>query len=304
MTITSITPKQEKAIPEFIDKWIKNASSNNNREAAAESINHIYKEYGLDTPLFIHTESPMEAVLLVAIISKYPKLDIIDPKNKQEVIKKYKSKISKEKIRSVYGNVLHNQWLTASCGWFDYAQFIGVQFDKTQYDLFYNYCQSVFACIPYENVCFVIDKPIEIHFKDKKLHNETGPSILFADGYGLYSLNGVRVPKWLVTTPANKIDPGILLREKNAEIRREIVRKVGIQMVCEKLKTKTINTWGDYELLELKLPGMETKARYLKMRNPSIGTYHIEGVPSDIETCQDALTWRCDGFKWNPSQLT
>ena len=67
---------------------------------------------------------------------------------------------------------------------------------------------------------------------------------------------------------------------------------------------KIIDTWLDYELLKLHIPNMVTTPIVLKMKNPSIGYYHIEGVPSYIKTVQEALTWRCNGFTWNPKQLT
>ncbi len=43
---------------------------------------------------------------------------------------------------------------------------------------------------------------------------------------------------------------------------------------------------------------------YLKMKNPSSGDIHIEGVPAEIKSCQEALLWRIGGKKWNPAQLS
>jgi hypothetical protein len=105
-------------------------------------------------------------------------------------------------------------------------------------------------------------------------------------------LNGVSVPKEIVITPSDKLDPSLILKEKNAEIRREIVRKIGVERVCEKLETKTIEKNNGYELLEIPIAGMETKAKYLKMKNPSIDTFHIEGVASDINSIREAIHFR------------
>jgi hypothetical protein len=64
-------------------------------------------------------------------------------------------------------------------------------------------------------------KPKEIHIKDGVLHNETGPSIHYDSAVSVYSLNGVRVPRHLVDTKADDLDPNLVVTERNAEIRRE-----------------------------------------------------------------------------------
>lgn len=163
---------------------------------------------------------------------------------------------------------------------------------------------------PFDDICLVSQKPVEIHFKDKKLHNETGPAIKYNDGFCVYALNGVRVTKELVETPWDALDPNIMLKERNAEVRREIVRKIGIERVIEKLGAEVIDkdkkqvagVEHEYELLLFDI-GNDNKCPYLKMINPSIGTYHIEGVHPDCKTVSDALAWR-NGTKDMPSQLT
>ncbi len=98
-----------------------------------------------------------------------------------------------------------------------------------------------------------------------------------------------------------------ILRETNAEIRREIVRKIGIEKVCKDLNAQPISHYRDevngmnYELLLLDLGDGRTRP-YLKMRNPSIGVYHIEGVPPEITSAEQALIWRNyqDGPKYIP----
>jgi len=101
----------------------------------------------------------------------------------------------------------------------------------------------------------------------------------------------VRVSREIAETPAKELDPKLILKEKNAEVRREIVRKVGVERVCEKLGAKCIDRQDTYELLMLDL-GDGRSRPYLKMRNPSIGIYHIEGVHPDCNTVEKALNFR------------
>jgi len=145
--------------------------------------------------------------------------------------------------------------------------------------------------VPYENFCILQEKTKEVHLKDNRIHNETGPAIAYSDGFELYGLNGVRVPKEIVMTPANDLDPAMILKETNAEVRREIVRKIGIHNIVEKLGGEVVDKKGHYELLLLDLQDGR-KRPYLKMKNPSIDTWHVEGVPTEIKTVNEALAWR------------
>ena len=131
-----------------------------------------------------------------------------------------------------------------------------------------------------------------------QLHCDGGPALVATtqeEGekrvWEWYFLNGVRVPKEIATTPAEKLDPRLLLETDNAEVRREIVRKIGIERVCKALNAKVIDRKGDYELLLLDLRDGR-KRPYLKMRNPSLGVYHIEGVHPSCNTVVEALRWR------------
>lgn len=79
-------------------------------------------------------------------------------------------------------------------------------------------------------------------------------------------------------------------------------RKIGIDAVVAKLNAQSIDQEGDYELLLLDL-GDDRRRPYLKMPNPSIGTWHVEGVHPDCQTVTQALTWR-NGTEVRPGVLT
>ena len=138
----------------------------------------------------------------------------------------------------------------------------------------------------------VSERPLEIHMTNGQLHNEDGPAFLSRDGWKMWFLNGVEVPEEIVITPASKLDPQTVVKTENAEVRREIVRKIGIERVVKGLQGKVLDTYGKtYQLITLNL-GDGRNRPYLKMRNPSINTWHIEGVPSEVETVKQALAWR------------
>lgn len=172
---------------------------------------------------------------------------------------------------------------------------------QEKYDWFQKTSQ-ISLMYPLENVCIISDRPEQIHMKDGRLHADGKPAVKYTDGFSVWSLNGVRVTKEIAETPAMKLDPKIILKEQNAEIRREIVRKIGVERLITKLGAKVMDKRGDYELLNINI-GDNRVRPYLKMRNPSINTWHVEGIHPNCKTVEQALNWR-NGTEVKPEILT
>jgi hypothetical protein len=151
-------------------------------------------------------------------------------------------------------------------------------------------------------------KPSIIKKNNNGLHCENGPALAYDDGTSeFYYLNGVVMKKEQVMTPAEKMNPKDILAESNVEVRRELIRKMGIDRLVSELPHKVMDKQGNYELLSVSLSDEVTDARYLKMINPSIGVFHVEGVEGD--TVKEALAFRARSViggdeTWNPSVLT
>ena len=97
--------------------------------------------------------------------------------------------------------LLLNQWekLAKSCGWI--------------------YC--------FENICFICNRPTEIHqTTDNRLHCETGPALLFSDGYSIYAYKGILVSKQVIMAP-NSLTVKQIIKEKNQEVRRVMIERFG-----------------------------------------------------------------------------
>lgn len=142
-----------------------------------------------------------------------------------------------------------------------------------------------------------------IRVEGKLFHCDDGPAVSWPGGEGYYFLHGVEVVREVVETPAALLDPRLVLVERNAQVRAEIVRKVGVERVCASLGARAVDRSGDYELLLLDLQDGRRRP-FLKMRNPSVpGVYHVEGVPPGCRTVREALAWR-NGTDEPPSVLT
>ena len=207
-------------------------------------------------------------------------------------------------LRGQLGDQLRGHWHYGLCdgGWIAFYQFmtkIGVIYSEPCQRLLNAHVQisrNALWMRSFSRISFVSKLPTIIEGQNIEgrwvLHASSGPAIQFRDGYSLWALHGVRVPQALVETPSEQLNvQNWIVQESNAEIRREAVRKIGIERVCQQLKAKTIDSYKNYELLSLDI-GKEHPRPYLKMKNPSIGVYHIEGVPQHIDSVCNALKWR------------
>jgi hypothetical protein len=129
--------------------------------------------------------------------------------------------------------------------------------DIALWDLFESLLTECGWIFPFEKVCIISDRPIEIHFDDeKRLHAEGKPALVFSDGSYNYAHHGVKIPGkygqvmpelWqselyfnektesirrviLQKLPSNKIDKNWLLTEPNRELQKLIVHRLGIEI--------------------------------------------------------------------------
>lgn len=269
--INDLTPEQKAAMPKYVEKWLKIGTcvDTMDPELAKSIVVYLYEKLlKKPVPEIVLCKSPKDAWNQVCERAG-KKMDFVWP-------------------------YLDGQFNVAFFAFYDFFNLeCNVQYGE-HWD-WYKSTANIGPVFPFENVCFVSDRPQELHFiggeTNKQLHNDKGPSILYRDGYATYTLNGVAVPKWLVETPREELDCKKLLTTTNAEIRREFVRKAGIEKVCKDLNAQVVDARDEYELLMLDLGDGRTRP-YLKMINPSIGTYHIEGVHPDCKTVDDAIKFR------------
>lgn len=162
----------------------------------------------------------------------------------------------------------------------------------------------------------VLAKMPKIYIAGSVLHRSTGKAVEYEDGFGYWFLNGAKMTKSIVTTPSEDLDVGLIFQTRNAQQRREILSKIGLERFLKTTPHLVIDTVGEYQLIEFSLPTFVDRrvrftrpdgkrdariestvqpmtARALKMKNASVpGVYHIEGVPSEIASVQEALNWR------------
>jgi len=272
--IEKLTKKQESKIPEYVSKWTALGLTTTQRTITDAKIDFFKFQ-----KIILKKNNPPEVILLNSPLECNRKIK-----------KMYFKDIDKMKCFYPYFDC---QYWSGWCSFYEFMEKeLGIEYtNKDEYD-------AMCACIgygmvyPLDEICIVCQPPTIIKKNANGLHCEDGPALSYNGDNELYAINGVVMPKEYVLTSSHEITSEMIFKETNAEIRRELIRKVGLEQVFEKMPHKLLDTQGNYQLYSITLSEEVVDARYLKMTNPSIGVFHIEGVSPEITTVKDALQWR------------
>jgi hypothetical protein len=355
--IRELTKQQQDQLAPYAAKWIEIGLSTTTDYAGAEkAIDTLYQVIRRPPPRKIWLQSPLAGALTVAILGRLPHLvssvvgkslnwNAVDSAVRSAVDSAVDSAVRSavdsavdsavrsavdsavdSAVRSAVGvyDWAYPWWGSLNPGWASFFMFMA---DVLKIEIplgGHAYAELVKTCGFYwcfEHAVFLTEKPTAIHRNAAgRLHKDGGGlAIEYGDGWGLYMLNGVRVPRELVETAGPDLDPVSIAKEPNVEVRREIVKKIGLPSIVRRLGGKVVDSWDcesysepykqhvaglgqlsvaftpaklQYELLEFNFGPEVPRARALKMNNPSVDEIHVEFVPEEINTVQEALAWR------------
>jgi hypothetical protein len=117
-------------------------------------------------------------------------------------------------------------WWMAWAGWYEFMPSIGVDLDVEKMRIFTTFCRQVMAILPLKHVAITCEHPTVIEWQDGLLHNETGPSVRWPDGWSLWSIRGVAVNEQIVMAPETQTIEQINA-EPNAEVKRIRIERFG-----------------------------------------------------------------------------
>lgn len=290
-TVTGLTEKQRARMPAYVEKWIKIGCDTGriDRAFARSHVQYLYTKIldKSEVPPIFFCRSPKEAWQTVCFLLEAA-LEGVSITEDMPI-----GRAEKLKLDFVYPYMDGSFFV----GYFAFYDFLFSETSVTplsgelleRYN-WYRDTTQLSLIYPLKEFCVLSEKPIKVKMRNGVLHADGESALEYSDGFSLYMLNGVQVPKAVALTPWDKLDPHLILTEKNAEVRREIVRKIGIERICAKLNAKVLDREGEmYELLELSSGENRASYPFLKMLNPSIGCYHIEGVPVGTKTVKQAL---------------
>jgi len=148
--------------------------------------------------------------------------------------------------------------------------------------------------IPFDDLVIAVERPSSVHRNDRnRLHNPTGPSIEYEDGWRLYSIDGVNVPPRFITDPS-QIRLQDIQEVRNAELRRLLVDRYGAERFIRDCGATAIDE-SEYGILYSQTEGRQPFAMVRVInRSPepdgSFKEYFLE-VPPDTATARQAVAW-------------
>ena len=191
------------------------------------------------------------------------------------------------KLQKPFIGIFYRCWSCFYAG----AKILGVEFSDEQLELFTDWNEKASCWIACDNLCIVSQNPIIIHWQNRELHNESGMSVEYADGWGIYSINGVAVDEQIVMRPESQTIEQIRW-EKNEEVKRIRIERYGWENFMRKVNAEAIDSRvnevdGTHEGLFSLEGGMKTFVGKCR----STGRVYFLEVPSEVKTCEQAQTW-------------
>jgi len=243
-----------------VDEWIKigTATGPADRPVAEEAIREAYRNANLAEPNEIRWyRSPIEAVEDIVV----------------ELEKAGENKNFSFIENIAYGQ--HDAYWLAFWDFFNRCESVELPEMKEIHPMV-TLAKQIGWWWPYDNICFVSERPSEIHFDNGgQLHGEDGPALSYSDGFGVYVWHGYRIPtdkQWIIAEK-DRLNPDVIEAEENAELRRIMLEVYGFDKYLEKRKAKLVSEDVDgvgnpRKIYEVKVA--DEKIRVIEVWNSSL----------------------------------
>lgn len=219
---SKVTSEQKKIAYATYKKWLTVAKSTDriNHQKVTDAIKAVYFNIGFEkVPEILFVDSPYVALkrarardhyqqkLSFGIYDTIRKRLITEPRNS---IRYQLSNLPQINTQQNEQEFLSHTWSMAQT---QLLSKVSIQF-WSRYAWFLDFVYSVLDCyyipgkwealqllvkscgyiLPFNDICFVSDRPIELLFKnDLILHAENRPAVLFRDGYKIFAFNGIEL---------------------------------------------------------------------------------------------------------------
>jgi hypothetical protein len=279
---------------------------------AQEKKLHLYKNEAIELGLSMKRINVEQATKVIQALTNTSGQKVSVYSSPMDVITKYKDR--PESTRPTYSNAFlaednaawlaHYSFYTKECGIVDPEGYIA-RAKEVLRECHWFWVSS--------DEIFIVERPQKMELKPtgtllrddatgetmnlQVLHSTEGKSVEYADGFGVYAIGGIRLPKeyYYIVDNWKTLSAKDLLKIENVEIRQAAMAAFGPN-VYEALPHTIDDTWvsmrgGIYHLFNIQYEtGLNRK--YLKGACPSKGDDFFEPVPREVTSCQQALQWR------------
>lgn len=282
--MSELSPEELAKIEEYNQKWLAIGLSCEpiDFETAKEAVKLVYKDAGFEPPAEIYfTKGPMECAQLCADL-RIQKEGLDIKKDSPE----YEKLVYKELKEQVCG--------CHEAGWLAYYDYIWKELGIEECKMLNGLMETAKSCgwwAPYKELAVIQDRPLKIVLNaNNRLHNETGPSILFRDGSEIWSLNGMALNEKIIMTPhlltAEEIDA-----EANNDVRAVMIQRLGWDKYLAKSGAILLDTRENQ--VENTIEALYQTKFYGKrfvVTCPTARMFAL-GVDDDVYTCEQAQKW-------------
>ena len=183
--IESLTKEQEARIPEFVNKWTKIGLCTEpaDRPRAEDAVAACYERADLKKPKIFWADSPYDALFQKAVMA----LGIVKPNTMTDEVL--------EEMRNSVNDCIYGQHDAHWLAFYEFFRVVcGLDEETEPLVGLMELAKSAGWAVPYEDVCFISERPCEIHMDEEgRLHNDKDAAIKYPDGWGVYAWHGVRV---------------------------------------------------------------------------------------------------------------
>ena len=325
--IKKLTSKQEEKLVRFRQEWFEVGSCTDpaDRPKAEAAISKMYIRIKKKPPRFIWVQSPATALLCCGLLKKFTKestdslgdslgVSLEDSLRDSLEVSLWNSlgvslwnSLEVSLWNSLWNSLrdsLRDQefrnawWGQHDSFWIAFYRFaesvLGVRYERSaELHLWDEIARSCCWWWPFENICIVSDRPEILNWESReersRLHCADGPALKFRDGWSVWSWHGLRVSRELIEHP-EKITIKEIDKEKNAEIRRVMVERYGLDRFIQDSNAVVVDESKFGTLYHREMSNDEPIAT-VRVKDVSTGRIYFLRVPPNVKTAQEAIAW-------------
>jgi len=151
-------------------------------------------------------------------------------------------------------------------------------------------------CLPEHDACWLVERPeVMVMSAAGRLHCESGPAIVYRDGWGVFYLDGHRVPEHVVARPAEITLEDIAL-ERRGEARETMIRRYGIARYLTESGSVIVSQDEFGTLFRLETGAARSGRQIVRVVDATVGKngtrkeYFLQ-VPMKVKTAREAVAW-------------
>lgn len=322
-----LTAEQEALLWEFHAEWLHLGMSTEpaDRPRAEAAVTDMYAAIGEKLPAFLWCDSPATAMLAIHVLREItnPKSSLesslgssLESSLRSSLWSSLRSSLGSSLWSSLWSSLESSLWSSlGSCYWGQQEawwqafyrfpeQHLGVKYDaerSRQLRLWEDLSRSCGWWWPYRGLAVMTERPVALHMepvspgaRELRLHCETGPALLYRDGWAVHAVHGVRVPAQVVESPKT-LTVAQIRDETNAEVRRVMLERFGAEDYMRLSGATKVGTddWGT--LWRAPLPGDEDLVMVEVLNSTAepdgtFKTYWLR-VPPATKSAREAVAW-------------